>query len=222
MDQPSGQSSVCDYSLVVGRPDQCYLHYDGEKVSRGCIYNAPFEIQSKCLGGSSECKLCTTAECNAEKVDHNGLCYFCDGTKDANCAALTGYSPIHCPAGDRKGCFRSQIGKKRKRSFPQLQSNKFPYFQMALLPVDAFPNWLLAKSLSANAEETANSAKETTATEKSTTKLVSLATRPPIQVALSYPSTKKRRERRATITMTSVSRTSVSICDKENNRKLSD
>lgn len=112
-DQTNAPTSYCPYSLVIGRPDECYQYYDGEKVSRGCLYNAPFEVQMSCAGSSDECQLCSTSGCNSAKVETNGICYSCDGTEDPNCESLSEFPTIMCPAGDRQGCFHSQIGKRR-------------------------------------------------------------------------------------------------------------
>lgn len=114
-DKSSDPSIRCDYSLVVGREDQCFLYQNEDKITRGCLQNAPFDIQWACISGTGECSLCGTSGCNSEEVELNGYCYFCDGVTDSNCAALTGVPSVYCPKGENKGCFRSQIGKYLNR-----------------------------------------------------------------------------------------------------------
>lgn len=114
-DQSNSQTTRCPYSLIVGLPDQCYEYDVGDKVMRGCLYNAPFEVQMSCSGTSGDCKLCSTSGCNFAEVVESELCYSCDGTSNSNCASLTNIPSIKCPAGERGGCFRSQVGEREKR-----------------------------------------------------------------------------------------------------------
>lgn len=110
-DQSQSLSSRCEYDLQIGADDHCFSYFDGERALRGCIHDAPADIQAKCAAGSDECRLCETVDCNAEEIETNGQCYYCDGTVDANCETLFGHNPVYCPVGDRTGCFRSQIGE---------------------------------------------------------------------------------------------------------------
>lgn len=92
--------------------DQCYTHKSQDKISRGCLHDAPFDVQLSCNVGGEECELCGASGCNAKEVETYGQCYFCDGITDDNCADLNGLSPIYCPKGEQKGCFRSEVGKR--------------------------------------------------------------------------------------------------------------
>lgn len=111
-DQSNDITTLCNYNLIVGRVDQCYVYHDGEKFGRGCLHNAPFDVQLSCSLGEDECKVCTTSGCNADAIESYGECYFCDGVIDSNCANLIEVPSISCPKGDTKGCFRSQIGEQ--------------------------------------------------------------------------------------------------------------
>lgn len=109
--QATMQSTRCGYQIGLGVVDKCYKYFDGTSLQRGCLYNAPNEIQSRCARGSADCQLCEGAGCNSAEIETNGQCYYCDGTVNNNCESLTGIATIFCPLNGRKGCFRSQIGK---------------------------------------------------------------------------------------------------------------
>lgn len=111
LDKATSETTACGYSLVLGVVDQCYQHSDETGIRRGCLHNAPIEVKAKCDAGSEECKLCGENGCNSDAIETYGQCYSCDGTTNSNCETLTGVSSIYCPAGERQGCFRSEVGK---------------------------------------------------------------------------------------------------------------
>lgn len=110
-DQSNAVSTLCNYNLVVGRADSCYVHDNGETVRRGCLNNAPLDVQMSCAGGEEACGLCGDSGCNSDAIEGYEQCYFCDGTTDSNCETMVGIESMVCPKGDHKGCFRSEVGK---------------------------------------------------------------------------------------------------------------
>lgn len=112
-EKAAGGATLCDYKLVIGREDLCYAHEADGKLTRGCLYNAPFEVQFACSAGSDACKVCGTTGCNSDEVVPAEECYHCNGLTDSNCASMTEVSLITCPKGESQGCFRSQVGKCR-------------------------------------------------------------------------------------------------------------
>lgn len=125
MDDKTGAASqLCLYNILAGQPEHCYTHKSGTgKVVRGCLLEASAEVQDQCQAGELGCTICTGSHCNADKVESDGTCFFCDGTQDENCASMTGISPILCPAGEQKGCFRSQIGRWLLQSSIEMSSS---------------------------------------------------------------------------------------------------
>lgn len=104
--------------------DQCYsviAAVDGDiEVYRGCMSDLETSPGKQfCEAQGENCSKCSLSECNSQKIETYGQCYFCDGITDPNCATLTGVEPIYCPKGDgeKEACFRAQVGKSPKLSF---------------------------------------------------------------------------------------------------------
>lgn len=68
--------------------DQCFTHFENNIVQRGCLSEAPTEIQTKCDAHSLSCTVCNGDDaneiCNGISVGDE-RCYVCDSRSDPDC-----------------------------------------------------------------------------------------------------------------------------------------
>lgn len=66
--------------------DQCFVHIEENKVTRGCLQETNTSIKAQCQGNNTKCEICTTKNCNGYSVEHE-TCITCDSNSDPDCIA---------------------------------------------------------------------------------------------------------------------------------------
>lgn len=116
--------------IVLGYLNRCFTHTNDSIVQRGCLFEAPEEIQNNCYKSTDDsCLLCSESNCNNVKAYVGDYCYECDSSEDSNCTNnVLPYMEKKCESS-RRGCYLMRQNQHINSKFHCQTLLKFNFFR---------------------------------------------------------------------------------------------